>query len=167
MSEIDEYGARIAAALDQISSGLLELSRPAPAPVPSPEAAPVDTSVEEALRAQLEEERSANAQLEARVEALGERQDTRIAALEKDLSTERARLAELDSQLQGLRQTSADLRDVSAQMRRAIEGQVAEADLINRAALAELDALKAERDADRAEVSAILAELTPIIEEAS
>lgn len=165
MSDIDEYGARIAAALDQISSGLQELSRPAPAP--APEAAPVDTSVEEALRAQLEEERSANAQLEARVEALGERQDTRIAALEKDLSTERARLAELDSQLQGLRQTSADLRDVSAQMRRAIEGQVAEADLINRAALAELDALKAERDADRAEVSAILAELTPIIEEAS
>ena len=65
MSDISELQARIANALDRIGTGLDALGRPAP-----------DTGEEPAemtaLRAQLEDERTANAQLEERVRTIRE-----------------------------------------------------------------------------------------------
>ena len=47
------------------------------------------------------------------------------------------------------------------------EGRLALPETINRALIAEVDALRAQRSADAAEVDAILSELKPMIEEAS
>lgn len=159
MSEISELEGRITAALDRIRRGLDAIPASVVAEAPDP-AALSD------LEARLDEERTANAQLEERVKALKDRQETRIAALEADVSSERARIQRMDADLQGLRETNADLREVTAQLRAAVADSLAEPELVNRAILAELDGLRATRDADRAEVEAILAELKPIVEEA-
>jgi chromosome segregation ATPase len=152
MDVLADYDGRITAALDRIRTGLNALG-----------AAPLDMDGASiaSLRGELEAEREANAQLEERVRQLKERQDGRIAQLEADLEKARDVVAALDGGLQGLRQTNADLRALTAALRTAAAESVAEAELINRAILAELDATKAAQAADRAELDAVLAELMP------
>jgi chromosome segregation ATPase len=163
MSDISILEGRITAALDRIRRGVewmdeLAASAPSlPADPPGQEAA--------ALRTRLEEERSVNAQLEERVRALKDRQDGRLAHLEAEVAENRARLSGMDDDLQRLRQTNADLRDSAAQMRDALTAGVAEPQLINRAMLAELEALRAARAVDLAEVNAVMAELRPFVGE--
>ncbi len=162
MSDISILEGRITAALDRIRRGVewmdeLAASAPAlPATIaPDPGAA--------ALRARLEEERTVNAQLEERVRALKDRQDGRLAHLEAEVAENRAQLSGLDEDMQRLRQTNAELRDMAAQLRDALAEGVAEPQLINRAMLAELEALRAARAADLAEVNAVIAELRPFV----
>ncbi len=69
-------------------------------------------------------------------------------------------VAALDGGLQGLRQSNADLRALTASLR-ARDRECRRTDLINRAILAELDATRAAQAADRAELDAVLAELAP------
>jgi hypothetical protein len=71
----------------------------------------------------------------------------------------------MDAELQRLQAVNADLRAVATEMRRALQDEVADPELVNRAAIAELDALRAARDADRVEVEAILTELVPLMGE--
>ena len=151
MSDINALQARITAALDRIRAGLDA--------IPSAEAAQDGKDLE----IQLAEEKTANAQLVARVEALKERQDGRVAELEAQVSAQAQHMAALDAELQKLRASNADMRDVNAQLRSAAADGVANAELINRAMMAEIDALHAQRGADRAEVDAIIAELSPYI----
>ena len=163
MSDISILEGRITAALDRIRRGVewmdeLAASAPAlPTDAPGQEAA--------ALRARLEEERTVNAQLEERVRALKDRQDGRLAHLEAETAENRARLSGMDEDLQRLRQTNAELRDMTAQLREALAQGVAEPQLINRAMLAELEALRAARAVDLAEVNAVIAELRPFLGE--
>jgi chromosome segregation ATPase len=154
MSNVTELEQRISVAMDRIEKGLGDMAEQAPA---------VDGA---ALEAQLEEERSANAQLEERVKALKERQDTKISELEARVSFQRDQMAALDTELQRLRASSADMREVNAQLRIAATDGVAEPELINRAMMAEVEALSAQRASESAEVDAILKELKPLIEEA-
>lgn len=119
-----------------------------------------------ALSRALDEERTVTAQLEQRVRTLKERQDQRLAALDGQIMAQRDQIAALDADLQRLRQANADLRDVAGQMRAALADAVAEPELVNRAMLAEIEALRAVRSADLAEVNAVLAELQPLVEEA-
>lgn len=67
MSQIDELQSRMTRALDRISKGVEALEAPQPAPEPVD-----DGSAEEIARlsAALEDEKMANAQLEARVRSL-------------------------------------------------------------------------------------------------
>lgn len=154
MSNVTELEQRISVAMDRIEKGLGDMAEQTPA---------VDGA---ALEAQLEDERSANAQLEERVKALKERQDTKISELEARVSFQRDQMAALDTELQRLRASSADMREVNAQLRVAATDGVAEPELINRAMLAEVEALSAQRASESAEVDAILQELKPLIEEA-
>ncbi|MDE0850360.1 hypothetical protein [Yoonia sp.] len=154
MSNVTELEQRISVAMDRIEKGLGDMAEQTPA---------VDGA---ALEAQLEDERSANAQLEERVKALKERQDTKISELEARVSFQRDQMAALDTELQRLRASSADMREVNAQLRIAATDGVAEPELINRAMMAEVEALSAQRASESAEVDAILQELKPLIEEA-
>ncbi|KAA9008998.1 hypothetical protein [Histidinibacterium aquaticum] len=163
MDDVTALEGRIAQALDRIRAGVEGLGPAAPA---AEVEATTDTSELEAevtaLRARLEEEQAANAQLEERVVKLKDRQDQTIARLESQVSSGRARLAALDEEMQKLRQVNAELVESSEALREAAARDVAEPHLVNKAMLAELDALRALRGADAAEVEAVLAELRPL-----
>jgi len=156
MSEIDALEGRIAAALDRIGAGVAQLSK----------AAPEGADDSEALRAQLREERDANAQLEERVRALKDRQENNISHLEERVEKQASALAAIEAELHRLRASNADLRELNAQLRSAAADGAASPELINRATIAEVEALEAQRAADVAEMDAILSELKPLVEEA-
>lgn len=166
MSELPQFETRITAALERIRSGLDGLSA-TPAIVETPAPA-VDTSAMTAqvsdLNAKLEDEKTANAQLEERVKLLKARQDGKLAELESNVDAGRARASRMDRELQRLRQVNAELRDINSQLRAAVTEGVSEPHLVNKAMMAELEALRATRSADAAEMDAILQELSPIIE---
>ncbi len=165
MNELNEIRQRILTALSVVEAGVGRLSAE-PAPEPPPEPVTDGEAPDPArLAAELAEERTLTAQLEERIRALKEKQDHRLAALDDQIMAQRAQLAALDGELQALRQTNADLRDVAAQMREALTEGVAEPELVNRAMMAEIEALRATRAADRAEVEAVLGALEPLIRE--
>lgn len=163
MSDIQTLEGRITAALDRIrySAGKLAAGTEVAAPPQIDQSDDID-----ALRAQLDEERTANAQLEERVKALKDRQDGNVASMENTLSEKSAALAGIEAEIQRLRASNAELRDLNAQLRSAAADGAASPELINRATLAEVEALQAQRAADVAEIDAILGELKPLIEEA-
>jgi chromosome segregation ATPase len=158
MSEIEELRDRIEQAFAVIEAGLAQMQ-----PVPDEQIDPAEVA---ALRAEIAEERVVQAQLEERIRALKDKHDKRVAELEAAVAAERARLAALDHDLQGLRQSNADLRDVAGQLRAALAEEVAEPELVNRAMLAEIEALRATRAADLAEIEAVYDSLRPHIGEA-
>ncbi|MDQ1847901.1 hypothetical protein Q9299_06340 [Gemmobacter fulvus] len=186
MSDLAELERRITAALARIGTGLDRLASQTavqaqePEPVP-PEAAPpqpappevapvepatpaVDTAEISRLQEALEAERGTNAQLTERLRAIKERDGKQEAVLE-------ARIEQLTRQLdvQGLeihrmRKSTIQLREALRGLREQQEGSV-EPHLINKAMLAELEALRAARSSEAAELDEILAELAPILAE--
>ncbi len=151
MKDMTELERRIAAALDRIAThaGSLYPARPEPEP-----AAEVDDGLPPAadLLAELEAERDVTAQLEERVRAIKERQDTKVSALETDLAAARDRIAALEEENTGLRDAppaTAQGADDTGALR------------------SELEALRATRAAERDEIDALLAELKPIVEESA
>lgn len=160
MSDITEYERRIAAALERIGHGVETLAQPVAA---APEPAPAGDGEVTALREALESERAANAQLVERVRAIKEKQDSTIGALER-------RVAKLTAQLEAggldsakLRRANSQLSDASQALREAMAAGLPEPHLINKAMLAELEALRALRASDAAEMEDILAELKPFL----
>jgi chromosome segregation ATPase len=149
MSDIAELERRVSYALDRISNAV----------------ARIDTSRGEDLAAALAAEREANAQLEARVAAIKERQETKVAALEAEVRDLRAALLARDGEVQRMREVNAGLRASNAALREANAEGLADAGLVNAAMEAELASLRATADARRAEIDAILARLEPLIEE--
>ncbi|QFT63215.1 hypothetical protein [Roseivivax sp. THAF30] len=165
MNDIAELERRIASALDRIARGVEGLGAAGDGEV---SAAPEAAASEEltALQAALEDERIANAQLEERVRAIREKQDSEVAKLRAEAEEARAALAGLDSDLQRLRHANDMLTATNEEMRRALEENVGEPHLINKAMLAELESLRAARAADAAESRAVLGALTPLLAEA-
>lgn len=151
MSDIAALENRIAAAMERIRSGL---------------AAAPSASAGGDLAGQLEEERIANAQLEERVRALKTAQDQTLAHMEERIAAQRAHMAQMEAELLRLRATHADLTSLTAHLRDAAATGAVDAELINRALLAEVEALTAARGAEAAEVTAILTELAPLLKEA-
>lgn len=151
MNEITALESRITAALDRIRKGI-EAGPSSP-----------DTAT---LQVALDEERAANTELEARVEALRARQDIQVSELTKQVEAQRTQLATLDAAVQTLKASNEEMREINVALRNAVtEGLSPE--LVNKAAAAEMDAVAAQRSAEIAELDAILAELKPILEEAS
>jgi len=163
MSNIEELQGRIAAAMDRIGAGIETLGGPGGAG---------DTTA-------LEEEKQVNAQLEQRLESLkskhAEELDAQKSALDNtakierlsaEAATQSQAMARLDTDVQRLRQANDLLRDSNVALREANEKGVGEPHLINKAMLAELEALRASRATATAEVSAVLAKLTPLLAEA-
>lgn len=164
MSEISELEGRITAALDRIRDGVGRLEAAGSPVMPAVTGTDTDTVAE--LEARLAEEQLANAQLEERVRALKERQDTRLSALEEAEAAAEGKFAQFEQDISQLRSANAELREINEKLRLAAEDGSADPELINKAMRAELDALRAVRAADANEVDAVLAELRPLIEEA-
>lgn len=154
MSEIEELQRRITAAMDQVAYGLERLG---PAGPSGPDA--------ETLKA-LEEERTANAQLEERVRSLRAKAEDEEVKLRSQIDRAQARISELDIELQRVRRANTQLADACAALRAANAEGVGEAHLINKTMLAELEGLRAARAADVAEVDVILSTLTPLLDAA-
>ena len=168
----------------------------APAPEPQPEAAPgpataVDTSWAEAaeeaaaeaaaeiarLRNALDEEKMANSQLEERVKTLRSRLEeaqaapaapmVSDAALMERVEAQRESMAALDAEMQRLKTANDMLRKTCEEMRGALQDNVGEPHLVNKAMLAELEALRAARAAEEAEIRAVLGAMAPLLSEAA
>ncbi len=156
MSDISELETRITTALERISAGLGALA-PAGASEPGEVAA---------LTAALEEERTVNAQLEERVKAIKEKQDSTVETLVGEVDRLRLLLETEERSLAKLRQVNEDLRSNNDALRQAVSQGVAEPHLINKSMMAELEGLRAAQNADRVELDAVLGELTGLISDA-
>ena len=150
MNDIEELQRRITAAMDRVAYGLEQLSGAA------------SGDVAEVSRA-LEDEKLANAQLSERIRVLNDRQEQELGALKAVSETTATRTQELDLELQRLRKANAELRQSNQALRAANEAGVGEPHLINKAMMAELEALRAARAADVAETNAIIDALTPLV----
>ncbi|MCU0903682.1 MAG: hypothetical protein MUE83_07380 [Tabrizicola sp.] len=161
MQEVTELEKRIAAALERIGKGMDRLAaQPRSAGVAPGGVAPVDA----ALRAQLEEEKSLTAQLQARLRAAKEREAKGDLQEKVDRLTQQLDVQSLE--LQRMRRVNASLREQLEALRTAQASGVAEPGLINKAMQAELDALRATRLTEIAEMDDILAALEPHLLEA-
>lgn len=149
MTDITELQRRITAALDRIGNGMDRVANSA------------DAGLAEALEA----ERMANAQLEERVRAIKETQETTVATLEAEVASLRDALAATDADLQQVRGVNAELRGSNAALRSANAEGLADAELVNAALQVELDALRALQAGDRAEMDRVLATIAPMLEE--
>ncbi|MEJ6398698.1 hypothetical protein [Yoonia sp. 208BN28-4] len=156
MSDITALESRITSALDRIRAGVDKMSEAAAA-VPE-----VDVS---GLQTDLDEERMANAQLQERLRTLKERHDTALSELENKVTGQQGQMAAMETELQKLRQANADMRDINGKLRDAASEGVVEPELINRAMMAEIDALQAQRTSEAAAVDAILSEIKPLLKE--
>lgn len=153
MSDLQQVERRLAAALARIARGL-ERAGTAQAPAADETAA---------LRAALDKERAANAQLSERVHQIKQRQETSFAQLERKLArlTEQLDLQSLE--MLRLKKANARLIEANAGLRQAQAEGFPDATLVNRSISAELEALQAERRAEMAEMEEILAELKPLV----
>lgn len=143
MSDIEQLHQRISAAMDRVAYGLTQLDG-------------AGTSGEaEALRIQLEEEKTVTAQLEERIRALKQQQ-----AAAAELS---AKVEAMDLEMQKLREANDKLREANQALREANEAGVGDPHLINVSVLAEMESLRAARAAERAEVETILSALAPAL----
>lgn len=161
MSEISALEGRITAALDRIRAGIAAQHTAVPQTVAPDTAGDLDT-----LRSQLDEERRANAQLEDRVGAVKLRQEKTVSELEARAASQAGQLIVLSDEIQRLRASNVDLRDLNAQLRSAAADGATSPDLINRATLAEVDALQTQRRSEAAEMDVIVSQLKPLIEDA-
>lgn len=150
MSDISALEGRITAALDRIRQGL--------------DRDMAQDSGNAHLQAALDEERARNAELIERVKLLKERQDTQVASLTARVETQRTQLMKLDGELQKLRASNVQLRDMNGKLRETVTNGLSP-ELHQEAVTAEITALHAQRSADAAELDAILTELKPLIEE--
>lgn len=163
MNDISELERRIAYAMERIAKGIEALDRATPAPA-ADSVALDDPEDVQTLRAQLAEERLANAQLEERVRAIKQKQDHHSAQAVAELAATRDSLTRLDAELSQLRRVNAQLQASNAALRAANETGVGEPHLINKSMLVELDSLRAARLVDLAEAQAIKATITPLLD---
>jgi hypothetical protein len=167
MHEIAELERRITAAMDRIGLGLGALAEAARTP-----AAPVvvaSTGRSEAelaeLREALDEERMANAQLNERLRVLRDRDARAQAEAQGEVDRLTRLLDEQGLETQRLHKLTVKLREDLRQLREAAEDGTADAAMINKAMLAELEALRADRSAEAAEMRDIIAAIHPLLRE--
>ncbi len=158
MSDISELERRITAALDRAAQAMDRLG------VASGASDGADAA---ALADELEAERVANAQLEERVRAIKEKQETMVAGLEAQVSRLRAHVESRDGDLSRMKAVGEELRRSNGALREANASALPDAALVNASLAAELDAVQSARAADRAEMDDILATLDPVLKEVS
>lgn len=162
MEDFAELERRFSKAFERIHAGLGVLSERAGRQADAASAARIS-----ALGAELEAERGVSAGLQERLRQQEDAHAGAVADLQSKLTEAQRHLTALDTELQRLRQASDELLETSEALRAAQEEGVTEPHLINRALLAELDALRAVRSGELAEIEAVLSELRPLVEEAS
>ncbi|WP_424939507.1 hypothetical protein [Aliiroseovarius sp. S253] len=155
MSDISDLETRITTALERINAGLDNL---ADRPV-------ADTGAIDQLTRQLEDERTANAQLNERLSTLKAQVTDKVATVEVEVARLQEQLARSEASADTLRQANQDLRNSNDALREAAKSGVVQAALINDGMTAELAALNATQQADRAELDAVLTELNAMTEQ--
>jgi len=156
VSDITELERRITAALTRIDAGVDGMAQ-APAAEDAGEIA--------ALKEALEVEKTASAQLEERVAAIKEKQETLIKDLEAKIADLTSTVAQQETDAKRLLMVNAQLRESNDELRVSNESGVGDAHLVNKAMQTELEALRATRKADLAELETIMDELKPLIGE--
>ncbi|MEM1101452.1 MAG: hypothetical protein AAGH73_07960 [Pseudomonadota bacterium] len=173
MSETSEkftaLEGRLAAALARIQGGLAKIPSAAPEAEPSlpleaalPAAQPDAGRVAE-LEAQLEEERSANAQLQQRVKQVRRKFEERVNTLESDLAAARAQVDASEQENAKLQRAGKEMRSALEALQKSSVDEAPDAHLINRAMMTELEALRAERSSEAREISELVSVLEPIV----
>ncbi|HSF63819.1 MAG TPA: hypothetical protein VLA78_05500 [Paracoccaceae bacterium] len=158
--DIAEFERRISAALDRIGKGVDRIARP---PAPSVDVTPLEAEIRR-LRAALEVEKAQVAQLTQALRAVPEVQTP--AQMEAKVEKMTRQLDVQGLEMQRMRKTNIQLREQIRALTEAARAGVAEPHLINKAMMAELEALRAQRQTETAEMDEILAELRPLIAEA-
>jgi len=153
MGQIDELEQRISSALDRIGQGLEGVAQSD------------ETPASAEVMAELNAERDANAQLEERLKALRERTSANTVQLEQKVERLQAQLAASEAQTAKLRGLNDRLQHAVEHLRRQNESMVGDPHLVNKAMMAELEALRSARAGDVAEMDAILSEMKPLVGE--
>lgn len=166
MDDIAELERRITAALVRIDRGIdrqAQTSAAKAGEMAEDHATPPEASAEvQRLTDALEEEKVLTAQLQERLRAVREKEAAQTQPLEAEISRLTKQLDVQGLEMQRLKKTIGSLREQVRSMTDALaEGQV-EPHLINKAMLAELEALRALRAADAAELDEIIAALDPL-----
>ncbi|HMO07117.1 MAG TPA: hypothetical protein PKD10_05640 [Paracoccaceae bacterium] len=162
-TDLGEMARRLTAALDRIGKGI-EPSPPAAAPAAAPKAGKGDDLAR--LQEELEVEKAANAQLAERLKAVRERDGQSKAQAEARIETMTRQLDLQGLELARLRKTTVQLREALRMMSEGAAGATPEPHLINKAMLAELEALRALRQSEASELDEILAALDPLVKPA-
>lgn len=159
MSEISDFETRITAALERIGRAVaaVEEQNASSGGIASDEMTAEMGRLQEAL----DGERAANLQLEERVRAIHEKQQSHVASLEEEVETLRHQLMNHDAETQKLRRVNAQLRANNTALRDANVKAIGDPTLVNKALMTELEAIKVGRDADLVELDAILSDLRP------
>lgn len=172
MQDITELERRIAVALERIGKGVDRIparnaaaAAPPPPPAQAQAAAPASEDVA-VLRALLEEERTANAQLQERLRAVKDKDLVVQSQLQEKVEKMTRQLDVQGLELQRMRKTAISLREQLRVLREAQAAGLAEPHLVNKAMLAELDALRATRLTEMAELDEIAAALDEHLTEA-
>lgn len=155
MQDLAELERRISAALARIGAGLDAL----------PVAAPAGGDEVAALRAELEAERAARADLQARFDAMAARPAVQGDAAELAERVERM-TRQLDVQgieMVRLRKTVGALRENLRALRTLQQQGMTDPAAVNRAMAVELDSIRVQRLSEVAELDEILAELEPLV----
>ncbi len=150
MTDLDQLNARLANALDRIAAGLTHNA-------PAPDAAA------DALRADLAREKATNSQLNERLRAAKDRDGQTAGALQVKVDAMTRQLDVQGLEMQRLRKTTSQLRDQLRVVIEAARDGTVDAAMINKALLAELEAMRAIRASEEAEIEDILSELAPLI----
>lgn len=174
MQDLADLERRIAAALQRIGDGIESLASTT-APQPEIAATPGQGDQIRQLEADLAAERRANADLRDRIaelEAAAPATPAPALPVDEDAAALHARIEKMTAQLdvQGLemhrmRKTVVQLRENLRGLRRAQAANLADPEQINRAMMAELEAVRVTRLSEVAEMDEILSELTPLIKE--
>lgn len=163
MNDITELERRILFALERIGTGV-EGFDPHKAGIGLAPLA--ESSIEmDVLKAELEAERSANAQLTERVRAIKDKQENMVVALERNVVRLTKQLEEQGAELQRQRRLNDNLNDVNKRLSDAVLMGLSDPSTLNSALMSEVEALRASRKAEMAEVEEILAELKPLVGE--
>ena len=113
MSDIEDLTRRISEALERAASTIEGIGAPA--------------GNEADLSEALEAEKTANAQLEERVKAIREKQETLVSELEAQVASLTETLESRDKDLQQIRSVNATLRETTAKLREANAAGLADA----------------------------------------
>ena len=165
MADIAELERRITHAMARISAGVERLAATAaPALTPAPTPAMDEDDEVERLRAALQEERMTNAQLTERLKSLHATQDADQAALRAEVDALSRQLDAAGLDTTRLRGSVVQMREDLRRLREAAEQGMADPQLINKAMLAELEALRATRAAETHEMQDIMAALGAVVD---
>lgn len=162
MQEIAELERRITAALERIGRGVESMGGQTLAPLP---VLASDGNLAQLTEA-LDEERMANAQLAERLRAVRDKDDTDKAALVAARDALQDKVEAQSGELNRLRRSLDQVNGELADLRDLAERSVVEPEHINKAMLAELEALRSARASEASEIAEIVAALNPLISEA-